>query len=57
MYFSLLLAFILGVMTCFGLWSVEGGDRVPFLSLDLERPDVFPLTLLYPWHLPEKGFP
>lgn len=55
-HFSLLFAVVLGVVICSIQWSMGIGVRALFLSLDIERPHVLPLLLLYPWHLPEKNF-
>lgn len=56
-YFSCLFAFVLGIVICFGLWSMRRGKRVQFLSLDLKRPGVFPFTLFYSCHSLENSFP
>lgn len=56
-YFSCLFAFVLGIVTCFGLWNMGRGERVTFLSLDLKRPGVFPLIFFYSCHFHENSFP
>lgn len=56
-YFSCLFAFVLGIVICFGLWSMRRGKRVPFLSLDRKKPGVFPFTLFYSCHFLENSFP
>ena len=56
-YFSCLFAFVLGIVTCLGLWNMGRGERVTFLSLDLKRPGVFPLTFFYSCHFHENRFP